>query len=482
MAIGPKKKSPSTNLLGPIPDIGDSSYSSPRTGGSKPSPGGATQPSGSWGGYQSPRIGGQKQMAGAPVSSSQVDPRRYGSWGNVGNVNTPAADPFHGSNNMLMKGYLEKLFEKYGKQLSSPGMGEEFAAGVDLSGPSATMQQHQQMRGNLDPGALQNWWQENAGKFDDPLSMDQALQSFMQAQQGRGPGSNYTEQGLLNLDLEADMNPFYDRAREKTLEQLNRAAAARGRFGSTSALDQITEAMSSLSARQAMDEARYGLDRAAELRGWSTAADELSRAQDALDLRWGLGAGEMAGARDKAVLDRLMGGAETASQVEGMGVDKYLAGIQGASAADLADIDRVRTEGDIKSRGQNQMVDRLTRMFDAGGRADRGRIGRLGFLGDQVTRAFQSIFGPVLGSSEKGLSQDQDLFETMINARMGGTQTGVAAGTRASDDRDQDITNIFSAIDETDKRGGFDKFGQAFGRNDHVEDYYNSDWRNRQYG
>lgn len=57
------------------------------------------------------------------------------------------------------------------------------------------------------------------------------------------------------------LDPYYQRARERTAADVNKQIGARGMFGSSVGLDQLGNALGGLSAEQANREAQYALDR-----------------------------------------------------------------------------------------------------------------------------------------------------------------------------------------------------------------------------
>lgn len=120
-------------------------------------------------------------------------------------------------------------------------------------------------------------------------------------QPGSTPGASnradeFYQQFLGQMpDLKSDpgLQPYYDRARQKAAEDINRQMAARGMWGSSAAGGMIGEAMTDLGAEQATREAEYYLNMLAERRGWQDtggqlagSADSSSRGQAANELAW----------------------------------------------------------------------------------------------------------------------------------------------------------------------------------------------------
>lgn len=107
---------------------------------------------------------------------------------------------------------------------------------------------------NVGPG-LQPGQGYNAS-FD--ISGPGAAESYWRGLQGKA----------FNAPVEANLDPYYTRARERTANDMNKQLAARGQFGSSIGTGMLGDALGGLSAEQANREADYQLRRAASEMGW----------------------------------------------------------------------------------------------------------------------------------------------------------------------------------------------------------------------
>lgn len=138
----------------------------------------------------------------------------------------------------------------YGYNAAAPGMGENYAASALGYYGS----------GNI-PGVSQN--------------AQQAYQQFQSS-------------------TPADMSSYYDNAVRNANNDLNRQMAARGQFGSSNAVGQLSNADTNLRAQQAKDNAQYGLQRAQLGGSLASGADASSLNASNNQLAWTQGLGNLA--------------------------------------------------------------------------------------------------------------------------------------------------------------------------------------------
>jgi len=186
---------------------------------------------------------------------------------------------------------------------TQPGFGESF------------FQQHQGQFGA--PTQAGNWWGQVQARYPSAPQVSNNAQTEY---------SNFTRP-----DLAADpgLDPYYDRARTRLGEDLNRQFASRGMYGSSSALDQLSEGLGGLNAEQANREAQYNLQRMGEQRAWEQLggqlagqADASSRSGSQNELAWLQGMGGLAGQADQSNLANLMGGMGAAGQAQQLGMGR----------------------------------------------------------------------------------------------------------------------------------------------------------------
>ena len=209
----------------------------------------------------------------------------------------------------------------HGQNVAAQGgmnVGGDAAAGQD---PSSTMQ---------DPGFGEEAWKQHGDFFFQPGEANQ----YWNEVQGRfttpRQTSNYAEEAyhdFNNAGITAGLDPYYDRARRRTSEDINSELAARGMHGSSAGMDILGEALGGLSAEQANREGDFRL-RAHGLQGQlGRGADISSAAGAANELDWLTGGAGLAGAVDAGDLSRRSAGMNAALGAQGAEEGRLLAGL-----------------------------------------------------------------------------------------------------------------------------------------------------------
>lgn len=198
------------------------------------------------------------------------------------------------------------------------------------------------------PGAGESFFNQNQNAFTQPTQSGQYWQQVMGQYPNAPTTSNFSQTEYTNFtrpDLAADpgLDPYYNRARTRLGKDLNRQFASRGMYGSSAALDQLSEGLGGLNAEQANREAQYNLQRMAEQRAWEQLGGQLagqadagSRAGSQLELGWLQGLGGLAGQADSANLAGLMGGMNAANIAQQLGMERgqnYFNNMMGPSMA-----------------------------------------------------------------------------------------------------------------------------------------------------
>ncbi len=144
---------------------------------------------------------------------------------------------------------------------------------------------------------------------------------------------NYDKYQQFQLSAPADMSSYYDNAQRLQDNALNTQMAARGSFGSSNAIGQLSAADTNLRAQQARDQAQYGLQRDAlgmqqyQLGGsLAGGADQQSNNASRNQLDWTQGLGNLAFQGQQAGLQRYEQGNQDAMQAAGV-----LSGLEGAN-------------------------------------------------------------------------------------------------------------------------------------------------------
>lgn len=172
----------------------------------------------------------------------------------------------------------------------------------------------------LVPGASEQFFKETAGQYQTPSMSEGYAKDAMAKYGGGGPGVSNNAQGAFDSfksSTPADMSPYYDNAKRRAQETIDRSLAARGAYGGSAANDAIAEAFTNLDADRASKEAGYGLDRARTMGGLATGADSSSLAGSADARGWMSGLGGVVGNADQASLSRLTSGQAAAGAAQG---------------------------------------------------------------------------------------------------------------------------------------------------------------------
>ena len=181
--------------------------------------------------------GGQQQQA--PPGYPQ--PRQGGPPGGDPMNIFGANGPFNGGDPSVNGGALNQA-------LSGGNTPQQHGYGI---GDSTGFQPH-----SVGPGMTQAQPGSYNASFD--MSGPGAAESYYASVMGKGPGTS----------VSANLDPYYERARERTGADVNKQLAARGQFGSSTGMGMLGDALGGLSAEQANREADYGLRRSQNELGW----------------------------------------------------------------------------------------------------------------------------------------------------------------------------------------------------------------------
>lgn len=148
-------------------------------------------------------------------------------------------------------------------------------------------------------------------------------------------------------DIAADpgLTPYFNNAERRAGEDINKAMASRGLYGSSAATDQLSEMYQNMEGQKASQEANYHLQRLGEQRAWDNlsgdlakGADTSSLAQAANTLDWTRALGSLSQGGEGSMLARLglggglAGGADSSSLAAILGGMGAAEGAQGAEA------------------------------------------------------------------------------------------------------------------------------------------------------
>ncbi len=171
--------------------------------------------------------------------------------------------------------------------------GANAAAGSPYSVPGLGAGQSQtQFQGGdfTQYGPAEQQWQQTQGFYNTPGKGETSAYGTQDKYAASGtPGLTNSSQSWLdqykgampNISSEPGLDGYYDVAKQRAAESIDQAAAARGNYGSSSAIDQNARAFSDLEAQKAKDEANYNLARLGEQRAWQSAGGQMAGQADA---------------------------------------------------------------------------------------------------------------------------------------------------------------------------------------------------------
>lgn len=360
----------------------------------------------------------------------------------------------------------------------------QLQGGFDLSGPGAAEQTYAQTAPQLQrPGATEGYWagsggvqgaqqgtattaytqaynpmagqsrtDQYAGQYGGFLGGPGATQTYQQDPNQWNQAQGATASGQYWNSLQGkspvqnqDMSAFYDRAQQRGSAQIDKAAAARGNFNSSAAMDQQRMLSGDLGAQQAKDEAAYGLQVAdANNRILSGAAGQ---SDTATGNRYGQGLQAAMGA-DSSQLGRFNAGAGLAQAGDELGISRYTAGLAGAQGSDQSGIGRFGANLAGALGSDNSLQGRLSTMGQLGLGADNSRLGRtqgaygaLSGLTDSVSGTVGDTYGSLLSGDQGNFDMQQQMSLGSGLANLGGVKDTSAMNIAAGNAVGQGATN-----------------------------------------
>lgn len=324
-----------------------------------------------------------------------------------------------------MSGLMETPFAdwwaQYGDQLSNPTMGEEFAAGA--------------IPGLNDQGFGESFVE---GAIGDAYGNNPEI--------GARSGQMFDELGNLIPDLPIDPNlgAYYDRAKARAADTINTELAARGAYGSSGGLGRLSDAMVGLEAERANREAQYGLDRAAELRGWQGLRSETGAAADLNDVRrsseerlWLSNLMDSALAGDELALERVQTAGDLGFRAGDQALERFGQQTEGQQAASQEELDRFEAGMEAVGQLDETEVARIIAGSGVATAADAQEVQRaiaasqIASTADAETlKRWIAIYNAAEGSSEEKL-RAADLYFSQNLAY--GNATGGTIGEAADD-------------------------------------------------
>lgn len=211
-------------------------------------------------------------------------------------------------------------------------------SGPYSSGPGIQPGQAQPQMEGLDftkQGAGESNYAANAGVYNSPSFGEVNTQGVVGAYsdpnnrpQVTNESANWLSQfrGVMpNLPSDPGLAPYFENAKNRAAESIDQAAASRGNYGSSAAIDQNARAFTDLEGQRALKEADYALQRSADQRAWqglggqlASSADSSSRAVSDNEKQWAQLLSSLGIDASRLGLDRTNSGQDAANSAQGL--------------------------------------------------------------------------------------------------------------------------------------------------------------------
>lgn len=320
----------------------------------------------------------------------------------------------------------------FGFDQSSPGVGEQFwnnNQGMWFDSPSldwvdSLLPQFAGPQGgetwnkdHLDgigaPGAGQQFWNGVQGGYNQMTPAEQRAQAGYQGPNNAQTAFDLTKRGMPG-SLQPQFDAYYDRMADKAMSNVNTQSAARGVYGSNSALNNSIGAGLDVEAQRAKAATDFSLNDSANQRSWFDSLAGQGRAADLTNQgAFGL---NLDAARSNT--DRLKAYGDLAFRAEEMDFNKGKTQSDIAFGIDDAARDRLGMGigaglgSNAAHRGQ------LNDAFDAANQTQDQYEGRVNGLYNAVSGFSQDVQGFVMDNLNALLSGDRASFQAAIDAQL----------------------------------------------------------------
>lgn len=370
--------------------------------------------------------------------------------GTTGTPPKPTAQPNWLTNlatTVMQNPELATAMGQPGQYVQDPMNQDAMGTGENVAGSVATTLRNQ-------PGVTQGYYNQTKEQLAGPMAGEQYIQGQLPGVTQAGAGQQFA-QGAVNdlsgmmgganqaasyydqfmqnrpaVDYEAGLDPYYQNAKQRAIEDVNQFAASRGAYGSSAALGMGNRALTDLNAEQANREADYRLRQLGEQRAWDTLGGGLAQQAQGAQMDWmnslgglanqaesmdiarqgmglsaasdmdrltqgrmGLG-GELASMTDRATLDRLMGATQAGATAQTLGDDRVQRGLDNIFRQGVFDYNANKDFLDMMFGADQQSLDAIF-------------AGLTGETGQNIQGAGQTIRGV-----KEGIGDTFDMFGT----------------------------------------------------------------------
>lgn len=357
-------------------------------------------------------------------------------------------------------GYYNPTTAPYGYDMSSPGVQEQFwennqhlwMQSPQLDWINSLLPQfedpwygeawnQQNMGGIGAPGAGQQYWNSIAGQQN---MMTPAQSRVSQGYTGKNRADEAFGQfkGAMPGSLQPAFDAYYDRMGDKAMSKVNSQAAARGVYGSNSALNNSIGAGIDVEAMRAKAGTDFSLADSANQLNWMTGLSNAGRAADLSgtdafranidaaksDLDRTKTLGDLAFAAEEMDLEKKKTQSDIAFGIDERKQGRLDSGISTGLALDQQYLSRLRDAYGAAGDAQNQREDRIGDLYDD-----------VGGLSNDAANFFSRHYDKILGG-DQALS-DQEI-QTMI-AQMAQQQ---GWDTRTQERVFRDVTGFIDSL------------------------------------
>jgi hypothetical protein len=210
-------------------------------------------------------------------------------------------------------------------------------------------------------GPMEQYYRDNQSSWTTPGQGETGAYGTVQSHaNGNIPqGTNNSQEwfnqyknNMPGIASDPGFGAYYDNAKTRAAESIDQAAAARGNYGSSAAIDQNARAFSDLEADRAKNEANYNLARLGEQRNWQSLGGQMAGAADANTL---------ANSRDQQGWESFL--SSLGLQADQLGLQRTNAGADAAGAAQSAE----RNRGSDYFNNELAIGDRMSGLIERSG-------------------------------------------------------------------------------------------------------------------
>ncbi len=415
MALGVRDKPKNPRVQSPLGVPHDPNATPANLSGQKPKPPSVPEFSGTVPpAPTTPQVGAQNGPVFpgyTPPPPPPVQPISY----NGGQYN-PTTSP-HGMD-MSAPGVREQIWDQnQGMWFQTPQLDWVDSTLPQFQDPWAGEQKNSELMGTIaNKGAGQQYWTGVQGQFN---TMSPAEQKLQQGYQGRNNTQDVygMTKGMLPGSMQPQFDAYYDRMKDKVMSDVNTQSAARGAYGSNTALNNTIGAGLDVEANRAKAATDFSLADSANQREWQGLLGNQARGADLS----GLGIFDANRQAAQFGLDKIKVGGDLAFRSEDMELGKNKALSDIAFGVDEAKNTRLGTGIETALNSDRHRQDRLEGAFDASGGAQDAFEGRVGGLYDDVTDFSQDTMSFFSENYDKLLGGDAQMSDQEIEAMIAQT-------------------------------------------------------------